>query len=164
MATNYFLQVKGITGECTDKKHKDWMEVIEYQHGVVQESGATQAATGAHSTGRGQHENLKIIKYLDKSSPNLALYCSKGQHIDEVKLELNKMINGKQCPYMEYKLSKVLITSVKPRGVTVNNDSLPTEEVTFRYNKIEWTYTAYDDKGNTAGKTTASWDLTANEG
>ena len=164
MATNYFCKIKDYPGESSDKAHKEWIEVIEFDHALEQEAGATRAATGGLTTGRTTHRALRIVKFLDKSTPKLAQACSGGKHIGEVLVEFNKMIGDKQCPYMEYKLSDAVVTAVRPKAAydERRSDSAPTEEILLGYNKIEWTYTEYDSKGGKKGQTKGSWNLAEN--
>ncbi len=45
MAFDAFLKIDGIPGESTDDKHKDWIEILSFSHGL------SQAATGSRSSG-----------------------------------------------------------------------------------------------------------------
>jgi len=45
MAGDCFLKIDGIPGESTDDKHKDWIEVMSYSHGVSQMAGGEDDAT-----------------------------------------------------------------------------------------------------------------------
>ena len=44
MAFDAFLKVDGIPGESTDDKHKDWIEVLSFNHGVSQPAGGSGGA------------------------------------------------------------------------------------------------------------------------
>jgi type VI secretion system secreted protein Hcp len=66
---------------------------------------------------------------------------------------------------MEYKMSDVMVSSVRPGGASQGAENLPLEEVTFSYGKIEWTYTETDHKtGKPKGDIKSHWDLVANKG
>ena len=45
MAFDCFLKIDVIPGECTDDKHKEWIEILSYSHGV------SQLSSGSVSTG-----------------------------------------------------------------------------------------------------------------
>lgn len=114
--------------------------------------------------GRCDHQDLAIVKPLDKASPKLAVYCCKGTPINEVRMHLCGATGEKQ-KYMEYVLSDVIITSVRPGGSAQSGENVPLEEVTFNYSKIEWIYTELDPKGiKPKGDIKASWDTKSNEG
>jgi type VI secretion system secreted protein Hcp len=164
MAYDQFLKLDGIPGESQDDKHKDWIEVLSYNWGVSQPSAGARSTGGAATSGRTDHGDLSFVHVLDKASPKLFLSCCKGDHIKNVLFELCRATGDKQ-KYMEYKLSDVLITSVKPGGSAQGGDSLPLEEVSLNYGKIELTYTVTDHKtGKPSGDVKAHWDQVANKG
>ena len=102
MAADNFLQIKGIKGESTDDKHKDWIEVLSYNWGVSQMASSTQSSSGGGAVQRADFQDLSIVKIMDSASPLLFLACATGDHIDEVVLELCRS-GGDKLKYMEYK-------------------------------------------------------------
>ena len=76
-------------------------------------------------------------------------------------LELCKAGGDKQ-KYMSYKFTDVLISNVRPGGSSRAATSLPLEEVSFNYAKIELEYTVIDAKGKPSGTVPAGWDLSKN--
>jgi len=163
MAYDAFLKLDGIPGESTDDKHKDWIEILSYSSGVSQPAVAARSTGGAASAGRVNVQDFSIVHTLDKASPKLFLSCCKGEHIKVVTLELCRATGDKQ-KYMEYKMSDVLVSSVRPGGSSKAGDTLPLEEVSFNYGKIEITYTQTDQTGKPKGDVKANWDLSANKG
>ena len=164
MAFDCFLKIDGIPGESQDDKHKDWIEVLSYSHGITQPASASRSSGGARTAERCDHADFSIVKTLDKASPKLALFCSNGSHIKEIKMELCRATGDKQ-PYMKYLLNDVIVSNYRPGGSAQGGEALPMEEVSFNYGKIEWTYTATDHKtGKPAGDVKAHWDLIANKG
>jgi len=164
MAFDSFLKIDVVPGESTDDKHKDWIEILSFSHGMSQPASGSSSSGGARSAERCDHQDFSIVKTLDKASPKLALHCCNGAHIKEIKLELCRATGDKQ-KYMEYKLTDVIVSSVRPGGSAQGGETLPLEEVSFNYGKIEWIYTATDHKtGKPAGDVKAHWDLTANKG
>ena len=159
-----FLKIDGIPGESTDDKHKDWIEILSFSHGVSQPSSGSRSSGGAASGQRADHQDFSIVKTLDKASPKLYLNCCNGTHIKEVKVELCRATGDKQ-KYMEFKMSDVIVSNVRPGGSSQGGEALPLEEVAFNYGKIEWAYTATDHKtGKPAGDVKANWDVTKNKG
>lgn len=164
MAFDAFLKIDGIPGESTDDKHKDWIEVLSFHHGLSQPASGAPSDRGGRSAERCNHQDFTIVHGLDKASPKLALYCCNGKHISSVKLELCRAAGDKQ-KYMEYVLSDVIVSSVRPGGSAQGGETIPLEEVSFNYGKIEWTYTETDHKtGLPKGDVKAHWDLVANKG
>jgi type VI secretion system secreted protein Hcp len=164
MAFDSFLKISTIPGESTDDKHKDWIEILSFNWAVSQPSSGSRSSGGAASSQRVNHSDFGVVKSLDKASPKLFSACCKGEHISEVTLTLCRATGDKQ-KYMEYKMSDVIISAVRPTGTSQGGESLPMEEVSFNYGKIELTYTATDHKsGKSLGDVKASWDLVANKG
>jgi len=164
MAFDCFIQIKDIPGESTDDKHKDWIEVLSYSHGLSQPSSGSSSSGGGRSSERCNHEDFSITKTLDKASPKLALYCCNGAHIDKITIDLCRASKDKQR-YMQYILSNAIVSRVRPGGASKGEGALPVEEVSFNYGKIEWVYTeTAHDTGKAKGDVKAYWDLTANKG
>jgi type VI secretion system secreted protein Hcp len=164
MAFDCFIQIQDIPGESTDDKHKDWIEVLSYSHGLSQPASGSSSSGGGRSAERCNHQDFSIVKTLDKASPKLALYCCNGTHIPKITIELCRASGDKQ-KYMQYVLSESIVSSVRPGGSSHGGEELPLEEVSFNYGKIEWVYTETDHKtGKAKGDVKANWDLTANKG
>jgi type VI secretion system secreted protein Hcp len=158
-----FLKIDGIPGESTDDKHKDWIEILSYQHSITQPASATKSSAGGASAERCKHEDFMIVKHLDKASPKIYENCSSGKHIKEVLVELCRA-GGDKLKYMEIKMEEVIIAKVAPDGRAEGEDPLATEQVSFDYGKIKWTYTQQKRKdGSGGGNVTGGWDLTANK-
>ena len=189
-----FLKIDGVPGESTDEKHKEWIELLSYSHGVSQAftlkaaSGGLEPTappgptmhtlddiyylliTGSTSSGgertaeRCEHQDFSVVKSLDKTSPILNLYCCNGTHITEVIIELCRPTEDK-LRFMKYRLEDAMVTAVRPGGSAQGAEGRPLEEVSFNYKKIEWTYTETDPKtGYPMGDISTYWDLEANKG
>jgi len=160
MVSTIFCKIDGIKGESTDANHKDEMELLSFSHGVSQPRSATASTAGGGTTGRCNHTDFSIVKQLDSSSPVLNAQCCSGKHIASIVITLRRADGDKSVPYMVYKLTDVVISSVSVGG---GSDSVPTESVTFNYAKIEWEYTKQARAGGAgAGKTNGVWDLSKN--
>lgn len=164
MAFDCFLKIGTIPGECTDDKHKEWIEILSFSHGLSQPGSGSVSSGGARSAERCDHQDFSVVKTLDKASPKLALACCNGEHIASIKMELCRA-TGNKSKYMVYDLSDVIISSARPGGSAQGGEALPLEEVSFNYGKIEWIYTESDHKtGKPKGDVKAHWDLVTNKG
>ena len=158
-----FLKIDGIPGESTDDKHKDWIEILSYSHGITQPVSTTASSAGGAGAERCEHADFVITKNLDKASPKLYEGCSTGQHIKEVIIELCRA-GGDKVKYMEIKMEEVVVSGVHPGGNSKGADGFPTESVSFNYGKIKWTYTQQKrTDGSGGGNVTGGWDLTLNK-
>lgn len=160
MASDNFLKIDGIPGESTDDKHKDWIEILSYNFGVSQAaSAAAKSATAAAVAQRADFQDVSITKYVDKASPKLLMACAKGETIKEVLIECCRA-GGDKHVYMNFKLEKVIISSVQLGG---GGGGEATEAVTFNYGKITQEYTPVDRDGKPQGKVPFKWDLELNK-
>ena len=161
MAGDCFLKIDGIPGESTDDKHKEWIEVVSYSHGLAQMGAGDRSTGGAATAGRCSHQDFSIVKELDKTSPTIDLFCCNGNHIKKVALELCRA-TGDKTKYMEYIMEDVIISSVSIGG---GGGGLPTESVTFNYGKITWNYIQTDhETGAPKGNIQKYWSLILNKG
>lgn len=162
MAFDAFLKIDGIPGESTDDKHKDWIEILSFKHGLDQPASATASSVGGATAERVNHATFDIVHLLDKASPKIYEACCTGKHINEVVIELCRS-GGDKVKYMEVKLEQVLISKVQSSGASTDQ-GFPGESVSFSYGKIKWTYTQQKRAdGAGGGNISAGWDLTANK-
>jgi type VI secretion system secreted protein Hcp len=163
MAFDAFLKIDGIPGESTDDKHKDWIEILSYSMGVTQPTSGSASTGGGATSERAHFTDFSIVKALDKASPKIALACADGTHIKEATVELCRA-GGDKVKYMEYKMANCIISSFRPGGSAHGGETLPLEEVSFNYGKIEWTYTQQKRAdGSGGGQVAAGWNLEANK-
>ena len=161
MAFDAFLKIDGLSGESTDDKHKEWIEVLSFQHGMVQPSSATASSSGGGTTERVQMHDLSITKLTDKASVALFQACASGKHFKTVTLEVDRA-GGDKLKYMEIKMEQVVISSVQVGGS--HGAGEPTESVSFNFGTATWTYTQQKrTDGSGGGNVTGGWDLTANK-
>jgi type VI secretion system secreted protein Hcp len=162
MPFDAFFKFATIPGESTDDKHKDWIEILSFSWGVSQAMGGAASATGAHSGQRVDISDFSFVHSLDKASPKLFLSCCQGEHIADATLELCKAGGDKQ-KYMTYKLTDVIVSGVRPGGSSQGGDSLPLEEVSVRFGKVNLEYIPIDKTGKPQGTVPAGWDLQQNK-
>jgi type VI secretion system secreted protein Hcp len=132
-----------IEGSANDAAHKNWVSVStvvsadldrdvqadrEASNPSVSELTARDQATGMAS-GKRQHTPFVIRKEIDKASPLLAQACATGKHIPEIDFDLTTGGN-----VTHYKLSDVVVT-----GDERSAGQVPTESISFTYQKIEMT-------------------------
>jgi type VI secretion system secreted protein Hcp len=159
MAFDTFVQIPGIEGESTDGKHPGWIEVITFDSGIRQKTSSTASNAGGASSERTDLKALTFSKLVDKASPNLALACAAGTHIDTIVLEIYRA-GGEKIKYMEYKLSNCLITRVV---TAAEPGEFPAEIISVDFGKIVWTYTQQRRSGGTAaGQIAGGWDREKN--
>jgi type VI secretion system secreted protein Hcp len=157
-----FIKIDGIDGESNDSKHKGEIEILSYSWGVSQAITGTASSTGTFTGQRADFSALSFHHQLDKASPKLAAACAGGDHLKSAVLTLSRAGGDKQG-YMEYKLSDVLVSSVRVGGASAGEGGVPIEEVSLNFGKIEWKYTVIGIDGKAAGNVSAGWSLKENK-
>ena len=162
MAFEGYLKLDGIPGECTDDKHKDWIEVISYQMGLAQPSSTSHSTAGGSAAGKVNFQDMTFTHLIDKASAKLFENCAKGTHITEGTLELCRA-GGDKFKYLEIKLQNLLISSVSSSANPSAGIEFPTETFAINFGKMKVTYFKQSDKGSGAGQVSFGWDLTGNK-
>ena len=80
--------------------------------------------------------------------------------LEEVIIECCRA-TGDKTPYMKYTMTDVFVGSYSVSG----GSGVPSENVSFNYGKIEWSYTETEHgTGKAGGKIESHWDCTTNTG
>ena len=161
MAIDMFMKIEGIDGESTDDKHKNWIELRSFSWGVSQPASVA-SSTGGRTAGRADFKDFTVTKLLDKSSPNIYLYCANGKHIPRVTIEFC-LATGDKHTFMKFVMEDVIVSSASPGGQSLDEEHRPLETVTLNYGKIEWEYTPIDHTGKKGAAIKQGWDLETNK-
>jgi len=160
MAFDTYLQLEPIKGESTDDKHKGWLEVFSFSHGLSQQGSGAISGGSSRVAGKVDVQDFTITKRLDLSSPYLNKNCCNGKHLDKAVVEICKNTGQKEV-FMKYTFENVVVSSINIGGG--QGQEFPVETVSFSFGKVSWEYNQVDSK--TGAKTTtmkASHDLIKN--
>lgn len=157
MAVDMFLKIDGIRGESNDHKHKDEIDVLSWSWGMSQ--SGTSHISGGSGAGKVNVQDLSITKYIDKSTPNLMLYCASGKHIPEMKMTVRKA-GDKALEYIKITMKDGIISSVNPGGSGHDDRLVENVSLNFAHVKVEYTPQKADGSGDAAVEMT--WDIAKN--
>lgn len=150
----------GLGGESKLSGYEGQIELLSFSHGVALQATSDVSDT-ARTSGKAMHQNFSITKYIDKASPELNVYCCKGDPLPKaVTVTVGRNDKGSVLPFMIYTMEDVLVTSVSANG---GGGDKPTESVTLGYNKITWNYKIQEGAGGGGSNATKGWDLAANK-
>lgn len=147
---DFFFSVTGIEGSSTDAAHQDWIELLSFHWGVGRASSMDIAST---------FSEFVIYKMFDKSTPKLAEMCCSGEVLNEAVLEA---MDG-PTKVMEIKLVNVVVTTMKQGSYIEPGDVLPSESISFNFEKIGWEYTPVNAQGAPLAIISGGWNLLTNE-
>jgi type VI secretion system secreted protein Hcp len=159
-AVDYFLKVDGIQGESKADKHKDEMDIESFSWGATQ--SGTFAAGGGGGAGKVSMQDFHFTMYNNKASPKLMLACAQGDHIKSGILTCRKAGKDQQ-EFLKITMSDVLVSSFQTGGSS-SGDSLPTDQCSLNFAKIEWEYKEQDATGKLMGSIKNWFDLKSVKG
>src|SRR5882757_2432415 len=142
-----------ITGESTLTDFVKKIEVLSYSHGVAQQITGDQS-NQKRTSGKPNHQDFTITKYLDLATASLIDYCNQATILPTVKLVIGQNEGGKVNQYMSYTLTNALVSSVSAGG-----GGKPQETVTFNYTAISWDYKLQTAATGDSGVGAAKWNL-----
>jgi len=161
MAFDAFIQIEGIPGECTDDKHKNWIEIMSFNHELEQPASATGSSAGGSSSERVNIEALAVSHLVDKSSPKLYEACCKGQIIPKAVIQVCRA-GGDKMVYLEITMKQLVISGVKYGGASGEN--FPSETIRISAGSYVWKYNQQDKaNGTVVGSVSRGWALRLNK-
>lgn len=157
MAVDMFLKLPAVGGESLDSDHKGEIDILSFSWGMTQ-SGTMHTGQGGGG-GKVNVNDLSIVKFIDKSSPNIMQKICKGEHYDEAMLTIRKA-GGKPVEYLKIKMYKVMITNVS-MGAAGSEDRL-TETIGLSFAKFDHFYTPQGNDGSAEAEIMTVFDIEQN--
>jgi type VI secretion system secreted protein Hcp len=154
-----FLKITGIEGESSDAKHKGEIQLESFSWSATQTG--TAPTGGGLGAGKVSMQDLHVTKQVDKASPKLMLACADGEHLKQAVLTCRKAGKDQQ-EFLKITLTDVLVSSYQMGG-TPSGSTVPMEQVSFNYSKIEKEYKEQKPDGTLGGTVKAGWDVKANK-
>ncbi|MGB9178254.1 MAG: type VI secretion system tube protein Hcp [Pyrinomonadaceae bacterium] len=158
-AVDYFLKVDGIEGESQDHAHKNEIQLESWSWGESNQGDMAQGGGGG--AGKVSMQDIHAVARISKASPKLMLACASGQHIKKAVLTCRKA--GKtQQEFLKYTCSDLLVSSYQTGG-SAHGDTLPMDQFSINFAKIELEYKEQKADGTLAGPVKAGWNLKENK-
>jgi type VI secretion system secreted protein Hcp len=152
------LSSASIAGESQLKDYVGMIELLSFSHGVAQQITGDQSNT-KRTSGKPNHQDFTVTKYLDLATPKMINFCNLAQPIPTINITLGQNDNGHVTKTFLYKLTNALISSISFGG---GGGGKPQETVTFNYTAISWTYVQQKSDVSDAGNAAATWNLATN--
>jgi type VI secretion system secreted protein Hcp len=156
-----FIKFDGVEGECKDKDHKSWTDLLSMSWGV-HKAGA--GATGqTRRRGVATVEDINCTKELDKSSPKLAEMLCLGKVFPKVEIhDTTTYGDGARATFLKYELKNVQVTTFQTAAAG-GGDAVPTDAFSLNFEEIKQTYIQYDEKGGKKGNVEFTWKVEEGE-
>ena len=148
-----------IPGTSTMDKFAEQIELLSFSHGVAMQITGDISNT-ERTSGKPNHQDFTITKYLDRASPSLNESCCKGDNFKSVEVVVGRNDKGEVIPLIKYTLKNVVLSSVSIGG---GGGDKPVETVTMNYNHITWDFATQNAEGAKKGHVPGKWDLALNK-
>jgi len=155
-----FIKFDGVDGECNDKDHKGWSDLLSMSWGL-HKAGA--GATGqTRRRGVATIEDVVCTKEFDKSSVKIAESVCSGKVFPKVEIHDTATYAENRATFLKYDLKNVLVTSQSVSAAGAG-DAVPTESFSLNFEEVKQTYTEYDAKGSKKGNVEMTWKVEEGE-
>lgn len=148
-----------IDGTSTMDQYAKQIELLSFSHGVAMQITGDISNT-ERTSGKPNHQDFTITKYLDQASPKMNEACCKGENFKSVEVVIARNDKGVVLPLIKYTLKNVVLSSVSIGG---GGGDKPVETVTMNYNHITWDFTSQKAEGAKEGHVDGKWDLAMNK-
>ena len=148
-----------VKGESNLTDFKDKMELLSFSHGVAMQITG-DISNSERTSGKPNHQDMTVTKYLDQASPVLNQSCCEGKPFPKVDIVIGRNESGKVVELMRYTMKNCLISSVSVGG---GGGDKPVETLTINYNQLTWNFTAQTPEASTEGNVNGKWNLSTNK-
>lgn len=148
-----------IDGTSTMAGYEKQLELLSFSHGVAMQITGDISNT-ERTSGKPNHQDFTVTKYLDQSSPKLNEGCCKGDNFTSVLITIGRNDKGAVLPLITYKLENVVLSSISIGG---GGGDKPVETVTMNYNKITWDFHTQKAESGEQGHVQTLWNLATNK-
>jgi type VI secretion system secreted protein Hcp len=152
------LSIPDIKGETTLKGFEDKIQLLSFSHGVSMQI-TSDVSNSERTSGRPNHQDLTVSKYVDLASCPMIAACNAGTNLKTVTLTVGRNDAGVVLPYLVFTLENVIVSSV---SVSSGAGDRPCETISLNYTKIKWDFTQQKPDTGKKGNNGAVWDLAKN--
>ena len=149
-----YLKLDGITGDCTQADHKQWMDIDSMTWNVTRSIQTQAGATTNRESSEPQVGEVTLIKRSDSSTAKLIQESTTGKTGKTATIDMVTTGNPGQT-YLQYTLTNTLVSSY---ASTTTGDR-PVETITLNFTKKEVKYTSYDEQNNPQSPQIASYNI-----
>jgi type VI secretion system secreted protein Hcp len=163
MAFDTFIDIAGVTGECTATGFEGKIEVASFSWGA-----SNSVTVGAGSTGlvggKVSVSSFSFTKRMESSSNVLFAACCTGKHFATATVTMRKSggsDENPQQPYQVFSFTDVMVESIQWSG-SGGGDDTPTESITMAFASVSLSYKAQTTATGAEGTDPikAGWDNT----
>ena len=149
-----YLKIDGISGNSQDPAHQGWINVLGFSETVTHSGTPVTGGRAVEGPVEGSVQSaFEIVKPVDGTSPVFFQDAAAGKEFDSAELEIVEPGTA----VIDYKLSSAIISSVTDAADA--SAALPTEQLAFTFQKIEWDFTPINADGSMGQTVSETWDF-----
>lgn len=143
-----------VRGEAMRSGFAGKIELLSFSHGVAMQITG-DISNSERTSGRPNHQDMTVTKYLDSASPVLNQNCCEGKMFPKVDIIIGRDDHGSVIELIRYTMKNVIISSVSIGG---GGGDMPVETLTLNYTEIRWDYKPQRSEEGSEGR----WNLSTN--
>ncbi len=151
-----FLKLDNLKGESTVPGHEDEIEMLSMYF------AANNSSTVLAPDGTSTVQDVNLVKYTDKVTPELMLRLLNGKSFREAQISFVETINTKEVPVVTFRLKDILVTSHSTGGEPAQNRL--TENVGLNFREFTFQTFSYNPLGSQTANPSMTWDIATNTG
>jgi type VI secretion system secreted protein Hcp len=150
MASDYFLQLDGIIGECTEGDHVEWTRLLDWNHSFEQAATSDWREATGPTKGKVDHGDFTFTKYLDTATDQVLKKLWLGGIIPTATFHACRADgDGNPVVYLMIEMTEVIVSNYSINGT--EGGEIPKEDIQLSYGKLTYTYTPQDKVTGQAG-------------
>jgi len=156
-----YIKIGSFEGESTDKGHEGWSNI----RSVSAPMSHSMGGFGGSERGKGETSlgDISVVKEMDNSSVKLQRACALGERIPKIEIHVCTVVADKREPFLVYELEDAFVSSYQFAAQMADDTAVPTESLSFNYNKISWTYVSFGKDGKKRGRLKESFKIGENK-
>lgn len=155
MPGSIMIQLKGITGACTETNHKKWVDVESVHLGVSNTSNIGTGTQKNRVPGATLLQDVSFARITDEASPQLMQAVAAGKNFDDVTVDMLRPDKVGMALREQYKFFNVVLTNWSPG---TQGGQQGQEQISFNYVKVEYKYIPFDEAGKSGSPVTGAFD------
>jgi type VI secretion system secreted protein Hcp len=118
------------------------------------------SSSGGGGAGKVQFETFTVKKNIDTSSSHIFWTCCAGGHFEDVSLLVRRAGGTRSASGQVYLQFDFKLVAVE--NIAWSNGDVPSEDITFRFGALQFTYTPQNQDGSSGTPIVTSWDQILN--
>jgi len=153
-----YLEYEGIKGNVTADGYKDHIGILSVQFGVGRGVSMEVGKMSNRESTRPSLSEISVTKEADNSVTAIFKEAVTGKAGKKVVIKFVRTGGDKMEEYMTYTLHDCLVSGY---SISADSESVPVENITLSYSKVEINYSDFDKGNKTGNPQRVGYDLTS---